>query len=464
MSQGPLCFVLMPFGTKNDGNKEINFDTVYNSFIKPAIEQAGLTPIRADEEKTGGFIHKPMYERLMFCDFAVADLSFANANVFYELGIRHALKPHTTISIFEIGTRLPFDTAPLRTFPYSFEDGGVKNLNDQTAALAGSIRRNLTEAAEDSPIGQLVQGYRFPDLDYLKEHADSFADTIKAAADIKQNLQDLLKQWRVLEKAEKGVTQEQKAASDLKQQAIIDKVEAIKNDQITNLVYNYDLLYNLMDTYKGMSAFNELSGLLKFMVNGPFKNDVHILQQLALAYNKLKQRDDAKDILQKIIDQYGADAETNGLLGAVYKGFMDDSKDDDDLSEAYRNMAIETYLAGFDADPREYYPGVNALTLMFFSNNSDDRFDKYYPLVSYAVSRSAKQKDYWVQATGLELAALKMDEAAARKWLGAAIIATPEQWMKETTASNLRKICDTVKKGNAATDTAWLEEIIDKLT
>jgi hypothetical protein len=61
-----------------------------------------------------------MYERLMFCDFAVADLSFANANVFYELGIRHALKPFTTVSIFEVNTKLPFDTAPLGTIPGSF--------------------------------------------------------------------------------------------------------------------------------------------------------------------------------------------------------------------------------------------------------------------------------------------------------------------------------------------------------
>ena len=51
----PLCFVLMPFGTKKDASeKEINFDIVYRSFIRPAIELAGLDPIRADEEQAGG--------------------------------------------------------------------------------------------------------------------------------------------------------------------------------------------------------------------------------------------------------------------------------------------------------------------------------------------------------------------------------------------------------------------------
>jgi hypothetical protein len=52
------------------------------------VEQAGLEPIRADEEKIGGTIHKPMFERLMLCHYAVADITGANPNVFYELGIQ----------------------------------------------------------------------------------------------------------------------------------------------------------------------------------------------------------------------------------------------------------------------------------------------------------------------------------------------------------------------------------------
>jgi hypothetical protein len=55
-----------------------------------------MQPIRADEEMAGGIIHKPMFERLMLCDYAVADLTTANPNVFYELGIRHAIQPATT--------------------------------------------------------------------------------------------------------------------------------------------------------------------------------------------------------------------------------------------------------------------------------------------------------------------------------------------------------------------------------
>ena len=78
----PLCFVLMPFGRKPEGTgRIIDFDAVYNQIIAPAIEAAGMDPVRADQEEIGGTIHKPMFERLMLCDYAVADVTGANPNV-----------------------------------------------------------------------------------------------------------------------------------------------------------------------------------------------------------------------------------------------------------------------------------------------------------------------------------------------------------------------------------------------
>jgi hypothetical protein len=93
----PFCFVLMPFGQKPDeNNRLIDFDRVYAEIIEPAVASAELDPVRADKESVGGIIHKPMFERLMLCDYAVADLTTANANVFYELGVRHGIRPYST--------------------------------------------------------------------------------------------------------------------------------------------------------------------------------------------------------------------------------------------------------------------------------------------------------------------------------------------------------------------------------
>src|SRR5262245_47262334 len=123
----PLCFVLMPFGKKRalDGTV-VDFDAVYRDLLAPAIKAAKLEPLRAAEEQVGGLIHTPMFERLVLCEYALADLTTANANVFYELGVRHAVRSWSTVLTFADGLgALPFDVAPLRAIPYKIGDGGV---------------------------------------------------------------------------------------------------------------------------------------------------------------------------------------------------------------------------------------------------------------------------------------------------------------------------------------------------
>src|SRR3954469_11121792 len=151
----PLCFVLMPFGRKPDATgMTIDFDAVYRELIAPAVRAAELEPIRADEEVTGGIVHKPMFERLILCEYAVADLTFANANVFYELGVRHAVRPYSTVLLFSAGTRLPFDVELDRGIPYPLAPGGTPA--DLDAARAQLTERLVAarDASVDSPVFQ----------------------------------------------------------------------------------------------------------------------------------------------------------------------------------------------------------------------------------------------------------------------------------------------------------------------
>ena len=103
----------MPFGRKPAaGGAMVDFDAIYETLIRPAIVDADMEPLRADEEMAGGLIHKPMFERLILCEYAVADLTTANANVFYELGLRHAVRQAATVLVFaENSGQLPFDVA-----------------------------------------------------------------------------------------------------------------------------------------------------------------------------------------------------------------------------------------------------------------------------------------------------------------------------------------------------------------
>src|SRR5499433_1562906 len=151
--QKPLCFVLMPFGKKpGSGGAVIDFDAVYGELIKPAVEAAGLTPLRADEERAGGIIHKPMFERLILCEYAVADLTTANANVFYELGVRHAVRPSRTVALFAKGSRLPFDVTMLRSLPYTLTPAGTPDDIDSTRKSLTAQLSDARKAIKDSPV------------------------------------------------------------------------------------------------------------------------------------------------------------------------------------------------------------------------------------------------------------------------------------------------------------------------
>src|SRR6202023_1509874 len=157
-SYPPLCFVLMPFGRKTDAaGRSINFDSVYQKIIAPGVVQAALEPIRADEEKIGGTIHKPMFERLMLCHYAVADITGANPNVFYELGIRHALRPRSTVILFVAGTVIPFDIALVRGISYKTDGSGEPVDGGSTVGLiTAQLREARGNPHDDNPIFQLV--------------------------------------------------------------------------------------------------------------------------------------------------------------------------------------------------------------------------------------------------------------------------------------------------------------------
>ena len=184
----PLCFVLMPFGRKPVGDgRMVDFDAVYTTLIKPAIQAAGLEPLRADEESAGGMIHKPMFERLILCEYAVADLTTANANVFYELGVRHATRPWATVPVFAMGWgQLPFDVNGLRAVPYQLAaDGRPSNASTDMTALQARLQSTQgVDRTTDSPVYQLVEG--FPDVQHTK--TDVFRDRVRVASQIRERL------------------------------------------------------------------------------------------------------------------------------------------------------------------------------------------------------------------------------------------------------------------------------------
>ncbi|MBF0107745.1 MAG: DUF4071 domain-containing protein [Magnetococcales bacterium] len=412
----PLCFVLMPFGKKSDrGVRVIDFDRVYSEIIAPAIIRAGMDPIRADEEQTGGIIHKAMFERLMLCDYAIADLTTANANVFYELGIRHGIRPQSTILIHGATMNLPFDVAPLRSLSYHLDfEGNPAKPKDDCEHLAKLLEQCRNPVA-DSPLFQLISDFPPPDIARLR--TDLFRDRVAYAQGCKERLAIARKEGE-------------------------PAVAAFENE-INLREAEPAIIIDLFLSYRAVSAWQRMVELVERMP-GPVANAVLVREQLGLALNRLGRRDEAERVLRQVIETHGPSSETNGILGRVFKDRWDEAVKTGKkaVADGFLRQAIETYLAGFEADWRDAYPGINAVTLMEMANPVDARQGALLPVVGYAVKRrlSGKRPDYWDHATLLELHVLGRDRAAAEVALADALATVRESFEPQTTARNLSLI------------------------
>lgn len=138
------CFVMMPFAPPLGG--------YYESVYKPAIEKAGLQPVRADAEIFGaGKIMDQIWSGIRGARVLLAELTQRNPNVFYELGLAHALeKPVVLVSSNE--EDVPFDLHHIRVIYYDVTDPfwGQK--------LIAKVAENILSAIENPEEAVLKRG------------------------------------------------------------------------------------------------------------------------------------------------------------------------------------------------------------------------------------------------------------------------------------------------------------------
>lgn len=156
----PVCFVIMGFGQKTDlaTGRVLDLDKSYRNIIKPAVIAAGYECIRADEVQHSGVIDVPMYEMLFEADLVVADLSTANLNAIFELGVRHALKPRGTIIIAERYFTIPFDANHIvvRHYEHLGPDIGFDEAMRMQKVLTDLINALKGKEDVDSPVYTVI--------------------------------------------------------------------------------------------------------------------------------------------------------------------------------------------------------------------------------------------------------------------------------------------------------------------
>jgi tetratricopeptide (TPR) repeat protein len=359
------------------------------------------------------------------------------------LGVRHAARPYTTVLTFANITTLPFDVAALRAIPYQLDQG---RLTDNAAATLRASIKQAVEAAlaanqADSPLFQLISDY--PGVLLPHDSTEAFRDRARKVASLHDRLAQL---GRATDKP-----------------AAVDEVRLIEQS-LDSPHAETELMVDVLLTYRDLEAYDDMIRCVGTLPDA-IRDSVTIQEQLGFALNRNGDRRGAIEVLRRLIDKHGASPETNGLLGRVYKDLYREARERDDeiMSEVNLDEAIDVYIAGFEADPRDHYPGVNAVTLLLQKGTDDalERARQLASVVSFSVSRRGglASSDYWDLATVLELAAVGLDGATVARAAAKATQTGAKDWMFTTTIDNLALIGE--RYGEQAEP--WLSEARERL-
>ena len=322
-----VCFVVMGFGEKTDYElgKTFDLDATFEAIIKPAVEEAGLKCVRADEILHSGIIDTEMYMMLYRADLVIADITTGNVNAVYELGVRHALRPSTTIIMKEKDGKFSFDLDHTSTFQY--EHLG-KDIGSREAKRASGVLKDLILAAVD-------------DQQKVDSPVYTYLPTLKHPM--------------------------------LSEQEFQEKVEELEEES--------ERLHTFLESGKAALNGSDFSSAITFykLAAKMTQQEPSVLQKLVLATYKseMPTKEDALnnalEVAQPLTPYQSNDPETCGLTGAIHKRLwlINGSKDDLEL-------AITQYGRGFEIR-RDYYNGENyAACLDILAEHCDDSNEIIY--------------------------------------------------------------------------------------
>ena len=437
--QNGTCFVVMGFGKKTDfeTGRVLDLDQSYVNLIKPAVEAAGLKCIRADEIVHSGLIDVPMYEQLLKADVVVADVSTSNRNALYELGVRHALRPYTTIIVAEeLMMKSPtFDLSHIviRKYHHLGEDIGVSEAKRFTSELTAAIQKILATEPElrgDSPVYKFIERLTPPSISREVRAAVAAVakSTEKASETVTPAHSELMQR----------VDEAQKKGDWLKAKMLLEEIREMRRASAS-------------ETSAGQEVENS--------------EDPYILQQLALAAYKSEYPNPeeafkaARDLLKLLEPQTSNDTETLGLWGAVHKRLWELTRDTSYLDEAVRAYERGFYLRN------DHYNGINYAYLL--NERAAHPIGFAEAVADFVQARRVRkevisicnqwlqsntrtaplppgskfpEKRYWVLATLAEAEIGTEEEAMGQQRLAEAFANAPEQWMKRSTQEQVTKL------------------------
>ena len=325
------AFIVRPFSVKEG----IDFDRVERELVAPALAQLGIAGRTTGEILRQGNIRTDMFERLLTADLVIADMSIHNANVFYELGIRHALRDQRTFLIRCKGDEVPFDLRTDRYFEYDRENPG-----QSLDMLVAALRETMKSENKDSPVYQLIPELEPPDPRKFLFLPRTFLEELELA----------------------------EADRDIGKLGLLA-------DELKGLSWEVEGLHRVGDAQFRVKAYEGArvtwERALQFDA-GDFQAN-RLLGTIYQRLGDLSRSDQAlRRVLQKARVQDSELAEIHSLIGSNEKvrwrsewtAFDGEERQRTALLSPYLLSAIEAYQKGFRADQNHYYSGLNLLAIL----------------------------------------------------------------------------------------------------
>lgn len=345
------CFVAIGFGTKTDFEtaRALDLNKTFENLIKPVFDELGIDCFRAMEKKHSGVIDVPMYQWLFKADIVVADISTLNPNAIYELGVRHALRPFTTIVISENKVKSPFDLNHVLITYYEHlgTDIGfteVMRFRGELKKLVQEILAKKEEDRKDSPIYTHLPDLLPPEIRKAVEAAVEAAPAPEIA----------------------DVSEDSKLFSNL-----IARAEKAKNEK--RFLAATELFKECMDFEPHNAFLKQRLALVTYKAGEGKEKEIN---KAAL--------EDAEKILADLNPEETTDPETLGLSGAINKRLYEVTGDEKCLEKS-----IWFYERGFYVK-QDYYNGINFAYLL--NVKALNATDKYEAVSYYLQAKRVREK------------------------------------------------------------------------
>jgi len=404
------CYVSIAYGRKLDlEGHEVDYDRVYAEMIRPAVEAAGLRCQRGDDF-SGALIHKEILRAVVTADVMIADVSNGNANVMYELGIRHALRPSVTITISS--SRLPFNISHNFAILYRLgRDGGPDpdHAADVRSRLTRALAERLDNPTSDSPLYEY-----FPTL------------RVEIPADLRPpRAQD-----------RKGQPAPAAPSPTSTVAPTAPGADALRQRRADELKQAVDAMQRQISLGAPAEALRFAEGLGSELAAS---RPIRLL--LAQAAIQVANYEGAVSLLSALVTERSDDAEALALLGSLLKQRHFSSGAAADL-----DAALEMYRRAFALSRQDLYLGRNLAQLLHRRQTPETRAELAQLLPELAtLARHALDEppvDYWTLHSALIIAVLAGDEATVQQRLREMLAQRPQAWMLESSRTELQGVLE----------------------